>query len=367
MSRDPSWILDDCGPEADRDALEHLARDLERRGHRELAATAWDRLYALDPEAPLPRAARTRILDSLALEVAGLRFRYVPAGTFLMGSEDDHDEWPVHPVRLSRGFHMSETCVSWGDFCRIRGFSPPPDASPPEALLEDLDRMARFHLYEEDKIRLQYCEDAVLAAHDWHAHAGYREYFGEPVRDAELPAQRYSSKPMIAVSWQEAEAFCEQLTRLIAPRGLTAMLPSEAQWEKAARGGLAGKRYAWGDAPPDETRCDFDRFGDFRLLPMRSHPPNGYGLFAMCGGVWEWTRDWYDARAYPEEAGARRVDPTGPRRGLERVLRGGSWADAAAAVTVSRRMSRTSRSWRESSWGRHESPNIGFRVILIAS
>ena len=83
--------------------------------------------------------------------------------------------------------------------------------------------------------------------------------------------------------------------------------------------------------PPDPDRCDFGRFDDFTVADPRGFPPNGYGLYAMCGGVWEWTADRYDAEAYRN----RTIDP----RAEEWVLRGGSWADCASAVTVSFRMS----------------------------
>ena len=92
---------------------------------------------------------------------------------------------------------------------------------------------------------------------------------------------------------------------------------------------------------------------------MRTFPPNGYGLYAMSGGVWEWTADWYDASYYSMSPAN---DPTGPSEGRARVLRGGSWADCADAVSVSFRMARESRSWRDGTWGRHLAPNLGFRL-----
>jgi formylglycine-generating enzyme required for sulfatase activity len=122
---------------------------------------------------------------------------------------------------------------------------------------------------------------------------------------------------------------------------------------------LIGARHSWGDEPPTPERCDFDHFGDFSIRPMRTYPPNGYGLYAINGGVWEWTRDWYD-RDYYRLAPAH--DPEGPGQGEEKVLRGGSWADCAEVVTVTFRMSRGSRSWKDGEWGGHFAPNIGFRL-----
>jgi formylglycine-generating enzyme required for sulfatase activity len=92
---------------------------------------------------------------------------------------------------------------------------------------------------------------------------------------------------------------------------------------------------------------------------MKTFPPNSYGLYAMNGGVWEWTRDWYD-RDYYRTAPA--TDPEGPPAGKEIVLRGGSWADCAEAVTVSFRMSCPVGNWEKSRWGAYRTPTIGFRL-----
>ena len=145
--------------------------------------------------------------------------------------------------------------------------------------------------------------------------------FGSPERnDPEAPWQ-YDTKPMVAVGWQEVE----ELAHRLSTPAVRYQLPSEAQWEKAARGGLIGCRYAWGDEPPTPEPCDFDRFGEFSIRPMTTFAPNGYGLYAVHGCVWEWTRDWYDRDFYRESPDS---DPTGSSEGEQRVLRGGSWADS---------------------------------------
>jgi formylglycine-generating enzyme required for sulfatase activity len=235
---------------------------------------------------------------------------------------------------------------------------------------QGFDRSA-FHLYEATKIRLQYCEDQTLRAGDWHSHMPgqqwqsggqiqtAQELFGSPQRgDPESP-WHYKTKPMVAVAWQDAQELAERLST----SRVRFALPSEAQWEMAARGGLIGARHAWGDEPPSPERCDFGRFYQFVIQPMKSLPPNGYGLYAMNGGVWEWTRDWYDSTFYRQ--GQARQDPEGPEKGEEKVLRGGSWADCAEVQTVTFRMSRGSSSWRDGQWGANLAPNIGFRLCRM--
>jgi formylglycine-generating enzyme required for sulfatase activity len=182
-----------------------------------------------------------------------------------------------------------------------------------------------------------------------------QELFGTPPRDEPDAPWVYETKPMIAVAWQEVH----DLTGRLSSDRVRYSLPTEAQWEKAARGGLIGARHAWGNEPPAQDRCDFGRFLEFSIRPMRTFPPNGYGLYAVNGGVWEWTRDWYDRDYYrhsPEH------DPEGPAQGQEKVLRGGSWADCADVITVTFRMSRGSRGWTEGEWGANLAPNIGFRL-----
>jgi formylglycine-generating enzyme required for sulfatase activity len=248
-------------------------------------------------------------------------------------------------------------------------WEPPPVGFPGQRESTGFDR-ASFYLREANKLRLQYCEDHTIRAIDWHAHAPgqiwqsggqsqtAQELFGHPPRDDPDAPWLYATKPMIAVAWQEAE----EMAARISTAAVRYTLPTEAQWEKAARGGLVGKRYSWGDAAASSTCCDFDRFHHFSIRPMKSYPPNGYGLFAVNGGVWEWTCDWYDHDYYsvsPNE------DPQGPAEGKEKVLRGGSWADCAEVISVTYRMSRGSKSRREEGWSGHLAPNIGFRLCRM--
>ena len=307
-----------------------------------------------------------------------------------MGSEaGEPDETPVHPVRLD-AYWVSDTPVSWAAYCSLMGWSQPPDGMPPQEppappesglVKRAIDRVLQrseapnlanremfFRIAAENRIRLQYCENGTTRAIDWHAHApehkwnrggqpvSSRELFGAPPREDPNQPWGYGEKPMIAVSWFDAEALCNKLTT----SSVAYRLPTEAEWEKAARGGLIGCSYPWGQQRPSPNICDFDRFDHFSVLPMRKFAPNGYGLYAVSGCVWEWTADWYDAQSYASGVGR---NPTGPDTGLEKVIRGGSWTDCAEVTTVSFRMSHSVKDIRSGGGG---TPNIGFRVCRKA-
>lgn len=144
----------------------------------------------------------------------------------------------------------------------------------------------------------------------------------------------YDDYPVIYVDWSQARAYCQW-------RG--GDLPTEAQWEKAARGGLEGKQYPWGDEDPvcqkgarngakfdDDAGCN-----DTDTEPVGSYSPNGYGLYDMAGNVWEWVLDWYQETFYASSPAA---NPTGPSSGEYRVVRGGSWSNVAGSVRTANRV-----------------------------
>jgi formylglycine-generating enzyme required for sulfatase activity len=366
------WIAEQFEPEGDPWLLLEVARELEEAGTLAGAATVYDRAYGIAPEIEPIRQGRAGVLDQLSIVEHGLRFRYIPAGPFLMGCEDgEPDERPRHPVWLS-AYWISERPISWSAYCLLMGWSPPPEGFPRnEGQTSDGFDAARFRLFNANKIRLQYCEDRTLHARDWHSHApgqqwqsGGRlqtaqELFGAPPRDDPEAPWHYDKKPMVAVGWQEAMDLAQHLST----SSVRYHLPSEAQWEKAARGGRIGCRYAWGDESPTHACCDFDRFQEFSILPMTTFPANGYGLFAVNGCIWEWTWDWYDRDFYRESPDS---DPQGPAEGEQKVLRGGSWADCAEVISVSFRMAVGARSSRDGEWGEPRSPTIGFRLCRTA-
>jgi formylglycine-generating enzyme required for sulfatase activity len=190
----------------------------------------------------------------------------VPEGFFLMGSEDGLDnEQPVHRV--------------WVDAFRIGKF---PVIN------------AEYRMFVE--------EAGVLEPPFWR-----EEPFADP------------DKPVVGINWHEAILYCGWLSKRT---GENFRLPTEAEWERAARGGIDGKQYPWGDEPPWERPYpgyDLKTGGPERV---GSGEPNGFGLYDMSEGVHEWCSDYYDASYYqhsPER------NPQGPPSGKRRASRGGSW------------------------------------------
>ncbi len=122
-------------------------------------------------------------------------------------------------------------------------------------------------------------------------------------------------RPAIYVSWNDAGDFCAWLAK---KTGLKFRLPSEAEWEKAAR-----DRYPWGSTPPDSNLANFNK-DSMQTSPVGSFPQGAspYGVLDMAGNVWEWVADWYDPGFY---GNSPRENPRGPEAGSERVVRGGSW------------------------------------------
>ncbi|MYW05576.1 formylglycine-generating enzyme family protein [Streptomyces sp. SID3343] len=165
--------------------------------------------------------------------------------------------------------------------------------------------------------------------------------------------------PVVHVSWNDARAYCDWTGR---------RLPTEAEWETAARAGIPGARYPWGDHHDDRTLlCNIwhgvfptrntSPDGHLTTAPVRSYEPSAYGLWQMVGNVWEWCADWWSADYY---AHSPRRDPRGPAQGRTRVMRGGSYLCHDSYCSRYRNAARSSNT-PDSSMG-----NTGFRTAATA-
>jgi formylglycine-generating enzyme required for sulfatase activity len=198
----------------------------------------------------------------------GAEMVLIPAGEFQMGSNDYDNEKPVHTVYLD-AFYMDKHEVTNAQYRRF------------------VQATGR-----EEPVGYGYVNG------EWKG--GFK-----PWSDENFNAD---DQPVVCVSWEDARAYAEWAGK---------RLPTEAEWEKAARGGLVGKKYPWGDNITHDDANYAGTGGKDRweyTAPVGSFAPNGYGLYDMAGNVWEWCADWYDSGYY-----------TGPSSGTSRVLRGGSW------------------------------------------
>jgi formylglycine-generating enzyme required for sulfatase activity len=209
------------------------------------------------PEAKTLFPGSARIAEPLQIPIA--------AGWFFMGSDAGQDvERPVHRVWVD-SFAMAATQVTVGEYARFLGAT---GAAPPP----------------------------------YWGHVNFC----------------HPQQPVVAVSWFDAVAYCACLSTMT---GSHYRLPTEAEWECAARGGVDGASFPWGDDPP-KSRPEYHARWKNGPEPVGQSQPNAYGLFEMCENVHEWCSDWFEPGYYTISPDR---NPRGPEEGSRKASRGGSW------------------------------------------
>lgn len=297
-----------------------------------------------------PLLAPSSALPLTTADRAPGEFVDIPAGSFTMG---DHQgagypadgETPLHPVHLD-GFRMQATTVTnaqFQEFVQATGYRTTAEQDGVSAVFYAAFQGQRSHILRQVPGVPWWL--AVEGANWQHPHGPASDLTG------------LEDHPVVHVSWHDATAYCTWSgTRL----------PTEAEWEYAARGGLEGRTYPWGDDltpgnawncniwqgkfPHDNTAAD----GYLTTAPVKTYQPNGYGLWQMAGNVWEWCHDWFDPGYYSQTPD---TNPRGPEEGHRRVLRGGSYLCHDSYCNRYRVAARNSNT-PDSTSG-----NISFRVV----
>jgi formylglycine-generating enzyme required for sulfatase activity len=280
---------------------------------------------------PALAAAPAPLVNSL-----GMPFVPIPAGEFMMGSDespaalaqawpaydpkrftDIGDEAPVHRVRITRPFYLGQTEVTVGQFRRFLEAS----GYIPESVADGTGAYGYNPAYDPATTTRGDAFEGRDPKYSWR-NPGFAQD---------------DSHPVVNVTWNDAVAMADWLSR---SEGHVYRLPTEAEWEYAARAGTR-TRYHSGDAPASllnvanvfdaDAVQNWKKWADYALdgrdghaftAPAGSYAPNAFGLHDMHGNAWEWTADWHDDGYY---AISPVDDPTGPATGSVRVRRGGSW------------------------------------------
>lgn len=276
---------------------------------------------------------------------------YIPGGIFKMGTEDSEGfpadgEGPIRDVTVN-SFYMDESAVTNAKF---------------EKFIKDTG-----YVTDAEKFGWSFVFHSFLAeSGDHHASQAAGAPWWIAVEGAawnhpegsDSGIEDRMNHPVVHVSWNDAAAYS---------RWAGKRLPTEAEWEYAARGGLEQKRYPWGDelTPGGMHMCNIWQ-GEFPTrnsaddgymgtAPAKSYPQNGYGLYNMAGNVWEWCMDWFT-----DQCGQKggNDNPSGPKFGVGRVIRGGSYLCHESYCNRYRVAARSSNT-PDSSTG-----NTGFRCVV---
>lgn len=300
----------------------------------------------------------------------------IPAGSFMMGGDNDEarsDEFPKHKISLS-AFWMDKTPVTNAQFAEfikksnyITTAEKPVDWEQlklqlppwtPKPRDEDLMPASLIFIKQNQPVPLN--DPSIWWA--WVHNTNWQHPHGPESSIEDL------NHPVVHVSWDDALAYCNYYGK---------RLPTEAEWEYAARGGLENKLYPWGDEPINEGKqkanvwqgefpYENKRVDSIYTTAVGTYPANNYGLYDMAGNVWEWVSDWYDHQYYSSSDNL--VNPQGPQQSNDpsepfapkKVIRGGSFlcnANYCTGYRVSARMRTSTDTSME---------HLGFRCVADA-
>ena len=275
----------------------------------------------------------------------------LPGGKFLMGTNDEEGfpkdgEGPVREITLDP-FYIDETTVTnfqFAEFIKATGYITEAEHYGWSFVFYGL-------LSEEDQKR----DYQVAAPTPWW-YAVPRAQWNHPEgKDSHVNERK--DHPVVHVSWHDAQAYCQWIGK---------RLPTEAEWEYAARGGLVQKKFPWGNdlTPGGEHHCNIwqGNFPDYNSLedgflgtaPAKSFKPNDFGLYNMAGNVWEWCNDWFSNDFHKT---VPRKNPAGPQHGESKVMRGGSFLCHHSYCNRYRVAARSSNTTDSST------SNLGFRCV----
>jgi formylglycine-generating enzyme required for sulfatase activity len=247
----------------------------------------------------------------------------IPGGRFRMGTNDpeaflEDGEGPVRTVVVD-DFLIDAACVTNSDFAEFVAQT---------GHVTEAERFGWSFVFDglvTDAARQHVLPGTVPDAPWWRGvhGASWRAPFG-----AGSTVDGLGDHPVVHVSWNDAQTYAAWADK---------RLPTEAEWEKAARGGLEQARFPWGDelSPEGEHRCNVwqgtfptrntGEDGHVATAPVDAFSSNGYGLYNTSGNVWEWCVDWWSTTWHQTPAGTTRVNPPGPSSGAAKVIRGGSY------------------------------------------
>ena len=300
---------------------------------------------------PSERNVRDIMVEKKAVSISSDNMIKLPGAKFLMGTNDEEGfpadgEGPIREINLD-SFYIDETTVTnfkFAEFIKDTGYKTEAEQYGWSFVFYGL-------LSEED----QKANYQVAAATPWWTAVPGAQWNHPEGKESNINERM--DHPVVHVSWNDAQVYCKWSGK---------RLPTEAEWEYAARGGLVQKKFPWGDEliPGGEHRCNIwqGNFPDFNSLedgfmgtaPAKSFKPNEFGLYNVSGNVWEWCNDWFSKDFH--KTGTRN-NPHGPSNGKSKVMRGGSFLCHHSYCNRYRVAARSSNTIDSSA------SNIGFRCV----